>query len=97
LNDYDSEQTAEGPASIAGGLDTIVDGIEDVTASAYDAVENGLYVVGDSAETMYHSAAAAGDAFVGDMSGAGYHNEAANEEARQIHEDIDNIGQDIGF
>ncbi len=95
MDGYEGEQTTGGSVSIAGGLDTIVDGVEDVTASAYDAVENALYVVGDTTETLYHSAAAGGDAFVGDMGGAEYHNNAANEEARQVGEDIDNIGQDI--
>jgi hypothetical protein len=46
---------------------------------------------------MYHSTAAAGDAWAGDMAGANAQNDAANEEYRQYQEDVANIEKDIGF
>jgi hypothetical protein len=84
-------------ASIGSGLGSLVDGVVDVAKSAGDAALNAAYVVGDTAQGMYHSTAAAADAWAGDMAGANAQNDAANEEVRQIQEDVANIGKDIGF
>jgi hypothetical protein len=84
-------------ASIIGGLGSIVDGVVDVATSAGDAALNAAYTVGDGAAATYYSAAAAGDAFIGDMAGANANNDEANKQAAEGWQDIDNISKDIGF
>jgi hypothetical protein len=84
-------------ASIGSGFGSIVDGVVDVAKSAGDAALNVAYDVGDTAQGIYHSTAAAADAWAGDMAGANAQNDAANEERRQIDEDDANIRRDLGF
>jgi hypothetical protein len=99
----DSEEGSEGwsipdvSASIGSGFGSIVDGVVDVAKSAGDAALNVAYDVGDTAQGIYHSTAAAADAWAGDMAGANAQNDAANEERRQIDEDDANIRKDLGF
>jgi len=99
----DSEEGSEGfgipdvSASIGSGFGSIVDGVVDAAKSAGDAALNAAYAVGDTAQGMYHSTAAAGDAWMGDMAGATAENDASFEERRQIDEDVANIKKDIGF
>lgn len=84
-------------ASILGGVGQIIDGAVDIASSAGDAALNAAYAVGDSAATGYYSAAAAGDAFIGDMAGASANNDEANKQADEAYQDVQNIGNDIGF
>ena len=82
-------------SSILGGLGEIVDGVADVATRAGDAALNTAYAVGDAAATGYYSAAAAGNAFIGDMDDANVANDEANKQADEFMEDLSNISQDI--
>ena len=84
-------------SSILGGLGQIVDGAVDVATSAGDAALNAAYAVGDGAASTYYGAAAAGDAFFGDMAGANANNDEAVRQADEVAEDLGNIRSDIGF
>jgi hypothetical protein len=101
MDDYNESSGESGfpdvSDSIGSGFGSIVDGVVDVARSAGDAALNVAYDIGDTAQGMYHSTAAAGDAFLGDMAGANAQNDLANEERRQIEEDEANIRRDIGF
>jgi hypothetical protein len=100
MDDYNSGESPEGTAesaSIASGFGGIIDGVVDVATSAGDAALNSAYAVGDTAAGTYYSAAAAGDAFIGDMAGANANSDEANKQIAEAHEDVDNVGKDIGF
>ncbi len=98
MDDYGSGESPEGSAadaSIVGGFGSIIDGVVDVATSAGDAALNSAYAVGDAAAATYYSAAAGGDAFIGDMAGANANNDEANKQTAEFYQDVDNIGQDI--
>ena len=83
--------------SILGGVGQIIDGAVDAATSAGDAAVNAAYAVGDMAASNYYGAAAAGNAFLGDMAGATANNDEAVKQANEMNEDLSNVRDDLGF
>lgn len=88
-------EDSETGGSVLGGIDQVVDGVGQAFGAGVDAISNAAQGVGDAAETLYHSAAAGANAFLGDMDSANQHNDAANTAAQQSVSHFQQAGEAI--